>query len=154
MWQKVRPVVDPGMAALCRRPYPLHRFGCPNFGKKAGCPPKCKPIGELLDLNYDIWAIWTRFNLYDHMVLMKAKHPEWSERQLRCCLYWQPRARRNLHDEMVKFAMQMPASMIVTTPEASGVNLSETMTQVGVFLQWPPVDWTYQIVLAGKKFVP
>ena len=153
MWQQVKPVVDSGMAALCRRPYPLHPKGCPNWGKKAGCPPKCKPIGELLDLKAPVWAIWTQFNLHDHMVRMQEKHPGWSERQLKCCLYWQPRARRNLHDELIRFIMEVHPDAIVTTPEASGVNLTETMKQVGVQLEWPPENWTYQVVLAGKKFL-
>jgi len=34
-------------------------------------------------------------------------------------------------------------------PEAYGVNVTATMAAVGIKLQWPPRDKTYQIALAG-----
>lgn len=38
---------------------------------------------------------------------------------------------------------------VVLTPEAHGVNLTETMRSAGIVLEWPPDRLAYQIVLAG-----
>lgn len=40
---------------------------------------------------------------------------------------------------------------ISTCPEGSGVNITETMKNVGINLEWPPKNYTYQIVLAGIR---
>lgn len=34
---------------------------------------------------------------------------------------------------------------------AMGVNVTETIEKIGIKLEWPPVDTTYQIALAGIK---
>lgn len=39
---------------------------------------------------------------------------------------------------------------VVHTPEANGVNLTETMRSAGITLQWPTDQVAYQIVLAGN----
>jgi hypothetical protein len=40
---------------------------------------------------------------------------------------------------------------VVNNPEAQGVNLTETMKNVGIILEWPPEKLAYQIVLSGIK---
>jgi len=89
----VVPVVDLSVRGLCPKPYPLHARGCPNFGKKAGCPPQCGTISKVLDLSAPVWAIWNVFDFGGHVAKMRVAHPDWSGRQLACCLYWQPKAR-------------------------------------------------------------
>jgi len=74
-WAVVKPIVDKMVMDLCRRPYPNHKFGCPNWGKKSGCPPKCRPIGELIYLDSPVWAIWTKFDFGHHVEEMRKKHP-------------------------------------------------------------------------------
>ena len=39
---------------------------------------------------------------------------------------------------------------ILTTPEACGVNITETMKKIGVNLEWPPRSVTYQVAIAGQ----
>ena len=34
-------------------------------------------------------------------------------------------------------------------PEGAGVNITETMKNAGIILEWPPVNYTYQVALAG-----
>jgi len=148
-WNLVKPVVNMKMQDLCLTPYPNHSKGCPNWGKKPGCPPHCKPIGQLIDLEKDVWAVWTRFDLGTHVEKLRGKYPDWTDRQLKCCLYWQPKARVALRQEIALFQKEHPGFEVVTTPEASGVCLTPTMKQVGIELEWPPEHWTYQIILAG-----
>jgi len=148
--QIVKPVVDLTVRKLCFRQYYNHPKGCPNFGKLR-CPPKCKTIDEILDLTKTVYAVWNVFDFEKHCITMSTKHPDWSQRQVECCLYWQPRARKHLRHEIARFKLEHNYShwTIVGNPEGSGVNVTETMKQVGIRLQWPPVTKTYQIVLAG-----
>jgi hypothetical protein len=150
-WAKVNPVVEGSVRDLCMRPYPGHKKGCPNFGKKTGCPPTCPYIDEILDLKQDVWAIWSTFDLGSHVSRMRELHPGWSDRQLVCCLYWQPKARIVLRGVIRDFLVEHPGLVVVQTPEAAGVQLTTTMEQVGEVLEWPPVTKTYQIVLAGSS---
>lgn len=149
-WAIVKPVVDLRMQFLCRKPYPLHPKGCPNWGAKMGCPPLCRPIGDQINLDREVWAVWTRFDLKQHVDQLRFKHPAWTDRQLKCCLYWQPRARQVLKKEIEAFRVQHPELQIVGTPEGAGVCLTPVMRQIGVELEWPPEHWTYQIILAGS----
>ena len=80
---------------LCALPYPGHPKGCPNLGKKCGCPPYASMIFDHIQLPY--YAIVNEFNLESHVDSLRIRHPTWSERQLECCLYWQPKARKQLN---------------------------------------------------------
>ncbi|MBE3119588.1 MAG: hypothetical protein IMZ50_12650 [Candidatus Atribacteria bacterium] len=134
---------------LCAKPYPGHRRGCPNLAKKPGCPTGAPMIGDVLDLSQPVFAVYTVFDLGEHVARMREKHPSWSERQLRCCLYWQPRARRNLRAEIRRFLKDLGPAVIVTTPEACGVNVTETMETCGIYLDWPPETTAILVVIAG-----
>lgn len=143
----VVPVLNPAVRGLCCRPYPNHPHGCPNFSKKQGCPPKAPMIDKTLDLSKPVLAIYNRFNLGEHIERMRAKHPLWTDRQLRCCLYWQPGARKQLK-KRIRNHLQI-GMKVVGSPEAQGVDLTATMRSAGIELEWPPMKWAYQIVLAG-----
>jgi len=82
---------------------------------------------------------------------MQKIHPDWSNWQLTCCLYWQPKARKMLAIEIEKFRLIHPDFIIIKVPEATGINLTETMKRIGEILEWPPLTKTYQIAIAGKK---
>lgn len=147
---EVKPVVDHAVRNLCRKAYPNHSKGCPNFGRVERCPPQAPLIEYVLDLALPTWVVWSTFDLGRHVQRMKAKHPDWSQRQLMCCLYWQPQARKTLRGVIVDFLVQHPGQHILWTPEACGVNVTATMAQVGEYLEWPPVNVTYQVVVAGS----
>jgi predicted metal-binding protein len=136
------------MIALCRHPYPAHPKGCPNFGKKKGCPPQLL-FNKIFNTRKTIFAIVNEFPIGQHIEKMRQKHPDWSERQLSCCLYWQGTARKKLRENVANFELIYPEYTVSHCPEAMGVNLTETMKQVGVELEWPPRETAYQIALAG-----
>lgn len=152
-WTTVTVCVQHDVRGLCCKPYPGHARGCPNFGTKAGCPPQAPLIEAVLDLSRPVTAVYNVFDLAGHREWMRGLHPDWSPRQLDCCLYWQMGARKRLRDEIVKWTMESPferlAMIAVETPEACGVNLTETMRSAGIVLEWPPDRVAYQIVLAG-----
>lgn len=149
---QVRPVVVRSRlirSDWCMRPYPRHPRGCPNFGKKDGCPPDMPLLAEALDCQEPAWAIYNVFPIGEHAARMRAKHPEWSDAQVYCCLYWQPRARKQLRAHIKEFMQQHRGLRLIGNPEAHGVNLAETMANAGIDLEWPPRKVAYQISLAG-----
>ena len=148
---QVDPVIDVGMRKCCLLPYPNHVKGCPNWGKRDICPPKAPLLSESLDLTAPVYAIYNIFDFKGHVEKIRDKHPQWTERQLKCCLYWQPKARKQLKEKIRKFMEIFRDLTIIINPEAQGVNLTATMKKVGIILEWPPENVTYQIVLAGEK---
>lgn len=148
-WKRVKPVINPEVRELCLTPYPGHPKGCPNYGQRSSCPPQAPMLGKILDLSLPIYAIWNVYSLEEHVVRMKAKHPDWSERQLYCCLYWQGRARKELKENIQRFLQVKPGCIVLTCPEACGVDVTATMKLIGIELDWPPREEAYQIALAG-----
>jgi len=84
---------------------------------------------------------------------MRKKHPNWSDKQVKCVLYWQGTARKYLKQKIMMFKDSFPDYIIIRCPEAQGVNLTETMKNAGIVLEWPPENMAYQIVLGGIKNV-
>ena len=146
---QVVPVVDHSVRGLCVRPYPGHKKGCPNFGKRGSCPPSARFVEDVIDLSKPVFAVYNVFDLGAHVAKMKLKHPGWSVRQLRNCLYWQGGARKRLR-ELVRESVR-DDTVVLFCPEACGVDVTETMRNAGVVLEWPPVNLTYQVALVGVR---
>ena len=139
----VEPVIDLAVRKLCFKAYYNHPKGCPNFGKRGICPPQAPLINQFFDLNKRIIAIVVHFNLGLHRKQMKARHPNWSKRQCECCLYWQGRLRKDLK-QRIRHNLNRPilfddGNLVATDcPEAMGVDVTATMKNVGIILEWPP----------------
>ena len=148
-WVDVTPVIEPEVRVLCGRPYPNHPKGCPNIGRPS-CPPRAPLLGETLDLTKDVWAVFHEVDFYAHTSRMRKKYPEWSKRQVECCLYWQSSANAQLRKKVAAFLESNPYGLIaVMCPEAQGVNMTKTMKPAGIELEWPPVYLVYKIALIG-----
>lgn len=149
---EVKPVIDHTVRGLCIKPYPNHKKGCPNFDKKDGCPPAASLFENIADLSSPVYIIFTRFEIGKHIDKMKRRHPMWTDRQLSCCLYWQETARKNLKiaidtdDQLID--LRIGGYKINTCPEAMGINITETMKQIGINLEWPPRYMAYKIAIA------
>lgn len=155
-FSEVKPVVDLSVRALCARPYPNHPKGCPNWNTRPTCPPKARLLGDVLDLARPVFAVWSVFDLGAHRARMAEKHPEWTPRQLDCCLYWQGTARARLRREVSLFLEENKGTaelLVLYCPEACGVNITETMKRLGQHLEWPPKDRTFQVAIAGERRV-
>ncbi len=134
---------------LCARPYHGHPRGCPNHGRRLSCPPRAPLIDQVLDLSQQVYVIATRFDLGAHVRRMRERHPEWSERQLYCCLYWQGTARK-AHRADVEWARGMwSIQRVIATPEGHGVNVTALMAANGVALEWPPRKYTWVVSVGG-----
>ena len=154
---RVVPVVDPKVRGLCVKPYPRHPRGCPNFGSKAGCPPLAPQLADYFDLSQPTYAVWNDFPIGEHVRAMQVAHPTWSDAQLYCCLYWQPRARTQLKIEVMQFTKWWTCQPdnydqvveVNRCPEAMGLDVTATMKSIGVVLEWPPRELAVQVALAG-----
>lgn len=151
MFKEVTIRIDHNVRDLCYRPYRGHSKGCPNFGKRKSCPPQCSIVEYIINLECSTYAIWNIFDLAEHMERMKRLHPGWSHWQLICCLYWQPKARKALNEEIEKFRLIYPDLTVIKCPEAMGINVTKTMEGIGEILEWPPLIKTYQIAIAGMS---
>ncbi len=149
--KEVYPVIDYSVRSLCTRPYPGHPKGCPNFNKKKKCPPIAQKFENIFDLTQPIYAIIHVFDFRSHIEKMKNRHPEWSERQLKNCYYWQSKARSKLKEGILDFLKENRNYHVTTCPEGMGINVTETMKRIGIILEWPPENLTYQVAIAGIK---
>ncbi len=149
----VQPIVvrNNGPKDMCILPYYGHTKGCPNYGRKKGCPPNNRFYDDIYDVSRPVYAIYNVFDFGGHVQRMRYRHPDWSRRQLECCLYWQGTARKALREYATEWIRMHPGYSIESTPEAMGVNITDTLLDVDIILEWPPVTVTYQVVLAGRR---
>ena len=134
---------------LCQKPYGSNRHGCPNYGKRDTCPPRCKPFYDVVNPADPTYVIYTEFNIGMHAYRMSKKHPEWTEKQCYCLLYWQPTARKQLRNEIERFRGLHPAYTVFECPEAMGLNVDKLMGWQDIQLEWPPRNLTYRVAVAG-----
>ncbi len=146
---RVIPQVRPAVRSLCRRSYPNHPRGCPNWNKRSTCPPNAPLLREILNLSLPVYCVYNAFDLAGHIAKMRRGHPDWTERQLRCVLYWQGRARKQLRGKVRGFLEDHPDCIAVYCPEGAGIDVTATMASVGINLEWPPVSAAYQVALVG-----
>ncbi|KKK63597.1 hypothetical protein LCGC14_2992670 [marine sediment metagenome] len=127
-------LLDTPTAALCRLVYPGHPKGCPNLGKVDRCPPKA-PLYNSGDY-FTIAAV--QYDLAARAAQLKALHPEWTDRQCRCCLYWQGSVRKALREWIKKIPTTRRSYVqrafgldVDETPEAKGANVFAMMEKCG-----------------------
>ncbi len=114
-------------------------------------------IGEILDLSKPVWAVYVEYDLESHRNRMWMKHPKWSKRQAECCLYWQKKVLSFLKHRVANLCTEkcLFDSNIETTalyrPEANGVDVTKTMANVGIEIQWPPETVVYKIAFVWRS---
>lgn len=135
----------------CLLPYPNHPKGCPNYGKKQICPPFSKPFKELVESPF--YLVIQTFDLEAQAKRMKERHPHWTDRQSRNCLYWQRGLMKRLRIEARKFIdSQDHGLMLLEIPEANGVDLFNTCKNLGIILERHPRKTVKKMMMIGKRF--
>lgn len=133
---------------LCMVPYYGHSEGCPNFGKKRGCPPRISLINEVLDFSKKVYVIYTEFEVEKFAEKIRKKYPSWSDRQIYNPRYWQPVSRKK-HREEIELAMEKFNLEKVVWPEAHGINVTNLMQKLGIKLNW---DWPPKPKVENKVY--
>ena len=129
----------------CKLPYPNNKNGCPNYGKK-DCPPKASLFENIISPPFKLVAI--RFKIEEHAKRMKEKHPDWSDKQARCVLYWQKGVDKKLKQECEEIADN---NIILYKPEAHGINLFATCKNIGLVLKKNPQKIVWKMAIIGKR---
>ncbi|MBU3913431.1 MAG: DUF2284 domain-containing protein [Nanoarchaeota archaeon] len=132
---------------FCKNKYPQHSSGCPNYGKKNGCPP-CELIDSVLDFEKDIYLIYTEFNIGEFAQKMRVRFPGWSERQCFNSRLWQGKARKEHNLELERFREKFHLD-IVLQPERKGVDINLLFIRLGMKLEWPPRKIARVVSLGG-----
>jgi hypothetical protein len=101
------------------------------------------------DLGQPHWLAIVEFNLAEHKDRMGHLHPDWSERQRACCLYWQGTVRKCLRETCEEFTFMRPERQVNYCPEAMGVDLFKTCEVLGIELERNPKELVYKIALIG-----
>jgi len=125
-------VLNPRAREWCKLPYPNHPRGCPNYGKKDTCPPKVPFLQDVFDLTKPHWFIYTTFDLESHKKKMKSRHPDWTELQCRCVLYWQSRVNKSLKEKAIEFVKTKRGVAHTSCPEAMGVDVIKSLKNQGL----------------------
>ena len=134
--------------ALCVKQYPGHKHGCPNFNHKVGCPPNTPNLYDLIEQE-PVIAIINEFDLGVHVQRRRNHHPNLTDRQARCLLYWQGTARVQLRKQISGYLKEHSDHVVTTCPEALGVDVTITLANAGIILEWPPIQIVRQVALAG-----
>lgn len=143
---------DRKFQSLCRKPFQGHAKGCPNYGKKEGCPPNQPMIYELLDLSSYVYVIYTEFPVGEFAERMRINHPKWygMPREWYNPRRWHPVARKEHAEDVAEFFHSKPECIVTGSPEANGVNLTETMKHIDVYLDW---QWPPRHSLVGMEYL-
>ena len=142
-------VINHRARAWCRLPYPGHPKGCPNFGKTEECPPKAPLFKAIIKPPFILVAV--RFNLEEHVRKMEEKHPNWSEKQAKCLLYWQKKVNKRLKKICEAIASKIPNAIVLYRPEGNGVHVFETCKKIGLILKKNPKKFVWKVAIVGIK---
>lgn len=126
------------------------RQGCPNYGKKKGCPPRTL-FNEDHDLNKPLYLIATDFDLTEHAQKIRKAHLNWTEKAVYNPRYWQATARRLHEKEIGDFLKEHVEYSIERSPEGSGINVDRLCRLQGIILEWPPRKLTRVVSIGARK---
>ncbi len=135
----------------CKLPYPNHPKGCPNYRRRDTCPDKAPLIEDFIDVSKPKILLTVEFDLGRYIERMRDKHPDWTDRQLRCVLYWQGSVNKELR-LLIKATFDLNNLLRITScPEAMGVNVIETARLAGLPVELKPKNRVYKIAIGGYQ---
>lgn len=126
------------------------RQGCPNYGKKLGCPPRSL-FNEGYSLDEPIYLIATDFDLTKGTQRIRENHPKWTEKAVYNPRYWQPTAKKLHEKEIQQFLEEHKGYAIERSPEGAGINVDRLCRLEGIELEWPPRKITRIVSIGAMK---
>lgn len=141
--------------SMCIKPYRNHKYGCPNFGKLPTCPPNIPCMyDQVFDIS-DVYAIVTKFNLEEYFNKRRKNRPDLAEGQIRNIRVWQPMALKENDYAIANFYRENPDKQNYISSrllECMGVDVVNTMKEVGIKIKFPVEDYAYRIAFAAKVY--
>lgn len=149
--REVDVVIDSrAMGTWCQLSYQNHPKGCPNYAKRKTCPPFSKPLNDLVESPF--YLVIQNFDIEAQAKRMKERHPNWTEKQSRNCLYWQRGLMKKLRKEAEEFVDRQDNDlMLLEIPEANGVDLFNTCKNLGIILERRPRKTIRKMMVIGKR---
>lgn len=143
-------IISNKVGEWCLLPYYNHPKGCPNYNKKDICPPKQKTITKLIDTNKPMFFALSTFYLDIFKIKMKEIHPNWTDKQCGCVLYWQSKSRKQMMIQAKKLIINN--KIILTCPEGAGVNVYASLNKCGFNLEKiKNLKICHHVALVGTK---
>lgn len=134
--------------SLCHRKYRGHNRGCPNWNKD-GHPPNFPILSEVAQPGTER-LIGIKFDISDHFDNMRKKHPEWSEYQVKNCLYFQGRTKKMLK-EYIK-TMNIPSEYTIDLNVSRyGINVNRSLRKFNERIKFPIEKFTWEFCVIYKK---
>jgi len=140
---------DTRVGNWCKLPYHNHPKGCPNFGIHNYCPPHAPSADDFFDLKQPHWFLITEFNLKSYIDLMREKHPKWSERRLKCLLYWQGSIRAMQRKFIANLRHDNSKLVFSLLPEAMNLNIFKTLIDCNIPFETKPKTKVLKVALLG-----
>ena len=141
--------IDKRCGKWCQLPYPSHPHGCPNYGQCNYCPPYAPVISDFFDLTKPHWFLVTEFDLAAHIEAFQIRHPLWSERRLKCVLYWQNQVRSIQRQQIAEFRLGHPSTVFTQLPEAMNTNVLRTLQALQINFETKPRRKVLKVALLG-----
>lgn len=148
LFENIEPVLHSKeeVMRLCKQPYYNHEDGCPNWGKKKGCPPNLPLLDEQYDLR-TIHPIVVRFPFKQYFDTKKRElHPNWTNRALINQRHWQSHLRSFALGYWDYIKYDLTEYKLIKNPEGQGVNLQYSLEQIGINLEWCVQDEEWKII--------
>lgn len=99
-------------------------------------------------MNMEHYFIVETFDLDAFSNSMKVLHPQWSDKQCKCCLYWQNGVRKRLRQKCDSFIATKKGYTYTLIPEAMGVNVFRTAHRHKLMIRKNPAV-VYKVALVG-----
>ena len=153
----------------CILPYPGHPKGCPNYNKNQLCPPSIMNFTGELDKFKFFYLVYAKFDLYNYKKEMLKIHPNWSERQATCVLYWQSSVKKHLKEYIKNIYVKNNKKSIyilscgsgfqddtflqedVYSMEAVGINVFKTLKKNEILFELKPKNFVLLLNLLCTK---
>lgn len=143
----------------CQLPYSEHKKGCPNYGKGLLCPPK-SPFYRDIVKNWQCFSVvYAVIDLKGYKDEMRISHPNWSEKQLSCVLYWQRRVKVKLRSEVDKIC-NIGNDLVLGcgsgfgdcySMESVGINVIQTLKNNNIEIDVKPINRVVLVSLICKN---
>lgn len=131
---------------FCKRAYPKHKNGCPNYNKNPLCPPQAPYRKDILKKHSNFILVWANFDFKSYKEKMKENHQTWSEKQITCVLYWQGSLKKIIKDYIVKNLQYNElfgcgsGFLDSQSMESAGINVFSTLKLNKIDYEIKPVD--------------
>ena len=157
----------PEIEDLCHRSYSNHKKGCPNIDKCYHLNiPNFEIISEYGKYNH-FYLIYAKFDFKQYKDLRKKEHSNWSEKQIKCVLYWQKSVKKILSEFINQQDLSNHGYILgcgtglkiknqdrVGSMENSCINVFSTCKLNGIKLEINPKNNIYLVcLLCSKKII-